>query len=73
MEWERGQEMGEMDESRNVGVYVYACTLLESRNVGVCICVCMHTVCMRVEHKSYMNLQVRMRRPASKLPVSISM
>ena len=26
MEWEGGQEMGKMDESRNVGVYVYACT-----------------------------------------------
>ena len=26
MEWEGGQEMGKMDESRNVGVYVHACT-----------------------------------------------
>jgi hypothetical protein len=44
MEWERGQEMREMDESRNVGVYVYACTLLESRNVGVCMCMHAHSL-----------------------------
>jgi hypothetical protein len=39
MEWEGGQEMGDMDESRNVGVYVYACTLWR---VGMWAYMCMH-------------------------------